>query len=88
MIQIEELLISTRVIDKLWGKHRVLSSECVQAFADDPDRVAGWATEKTGKYGKRLKVIGETWSGRELTGFLYPTDDPTVWRLSTAFEEE
>lgn len=86
MTHVDQLLISTRVMDKLWRKHHVLPSECMEAFTSDPDRLAVWATDKTRKYGRRLKIIGTTSSGRALVGYLYPTDDPTVWRVSTAWE--
>lgn len=86
MIQVDELLISTRVMDKLWRQHHVLPSECMEAFTEDPEGLAVWSTDKTRTYGRRLKIIGTTASGRALLGYLYPTDDPTVWRVSTAWE--
>lgn len=84
-LHIYELEWRDDIIDKVARKHGLTVAEVEQAFIEDPDRVAQWTTEKERKHGRRLEVVGSSWTGKVIHGYLDPVDpDDGVWRVRTA----
>lgn len=84
-LHIYELEWRDDTIDKVARKHGLTVAEVEQAFIEDPDRAAQWTTDKFGEHGRRLEVVGSSWTGKIIRGYLDPVDlADGVWRVRTA----
>lgn len=81
-VWIAELQVSDRTAQKLIHKHRITVEEVESATVGVPGLQGAWDNDP--ERGRRLLLL-VTIRGRQALVVLYPTSDPYVWNLGSAY---
>lgn len=82
-LDIAEIRISDPVERKINEKHHVTAAEVREALVWRQDVDKRWEEHPT--HGRRLVVLGTTYAGRQVLGWLIPVPGyPGAWILKTA----